>query len=113
MAAYRYEEEWVNELNDYISQNEERVKLFLKEEVPKIRCVKAQGSYLLWLDTSRVEYSMDEIQESLINEAKIAIMNGRIYRGNGEQFLRLSIGCPKSKLKEGVERLRYGIQQLK
>ncbi len=53
---------------------------------------------------------MDELQHRLINIAKVAIMDGQTYGGNGQHFLRYNVGCPKSKVLEGLERLKLSIE---
>ncbi|MDK8502431.1 MalY/PatB family protein [Aerococcus sp. UMB1112A] len=110
MASYRGGSTWVDELNTYIQVNEQIVDQYLAKNLPEIYRVPANASYLLWLDISQLSYSMDQIQKGLVHKGRVAIMDGRVYRGNGGQFLRLNIGCPKKKLEEGLERMLVGIK---
>ncbi len=67
----------------------------------------------MWLDINQLGVEMIELQRALIDIGKVAIMDGSIYGGNGQSFLRLNIGCPKAKVFNGLERLEKSIQYLK
>lgn len=105
IVAYDQCGEWVDSLNKYIDSNIKYVEKVLSDEIPKLISVKSQSTYLMWIDISSHELNMDEIQKRLLSIGKIAIMDGKVYGGNGEYFLRLNVGCPREKLVEGLERL--------
>lgn len=112
MTAYQTCETWVEELNDYIDQNISYVTQFLQNEFPQIKVVDSQATYLMWLDVSALNFSMEQLQDALIHVGKVAIMDGKVYGGNGNRFLRLNVGCPRSKVIEGLKRLKQGIHSL-
>lgn len=109
MAAYNQSETWVDELNVYIENNYEYVKKQMAKYFPEFKVVESSSTYLMWIDVSESNYSMEEIQHALINVGKIAIMDGKIYGGNGNDFLRLNIGCPMDKLVDGIERMKKSL----
>lgn len=113
ITAYNECEDWLNQLNHYLDQNIELTEDFLKTYLPELTVVSAQATYLLWIDCSRLPFSMDSIQEALVQHGKIAIMSGATYGDVGSAFLRLNIGCSKIKLRDGLERLRKSISFLK
>ena len=113
IAAYNSSAEWTDSLNDYLDESIDLVRENLQKNCPEIKMVESEATYLLWLDISELGFSMDEIQDVLVHQEKVAIMDGAVYGGNGEDFLRLNIGCPKSKVEEGVKRLISGINILK
>lgn len=106
MEGYNNSEIWVNELNDYLDENRNFVKEYLSKNIPQIHVVDSEATYLMWLDVSGLNYSLSEFQYKLINEAQLAIMSGETYGGNGEKFIRLNIGCPMSKLKVALEKIK-------
>ncbi|WP_124059203.1 MalY/PatB family protein [Vaginisenegalia massiliensis] len=106
MTAYSKCGSWVQDLNEYIQSNELFVKKFLKENCPCIVPVNSEATYLMWLDISKMRVEMNQLQNWLVNKGKVAIMNGIVYGGNGEQFLRLNIGCSKGKIEQGLLRLK-------
>jgi cystathionine beta-lyase len=109
IAAYQNERKWVEDLNQYIDSNIQFVREYLQTNLPKISLIEPEATYLLWLDVSKLQLSMEVIQEYCINVGKIAIMEGNIYGGNGSRFLRLNIGCSKFKLKDGLKKLKQSI----
>ena len=107
IAAYRDCDDWLSELISYLSGNMDWVEQFIQENNLAIDFHKPQGTYLAWLDCRRLGFSDNELQERLINIGNVAIMSGVNYGMSG--FLRLNSGCPRSKLTEGLERLRAAI----
>jgi len=105
MSAYRYCSHWVDELNHYLESNQRYVKAFIQEKLPDVKVVDLEATYLMWLDVSKAVSDIPLLREKLISVGKVAIMDGSIYGGNGHQFLRLNIGCPKSKLVDGLDRM--------
>lgn len=110
IAAYEKASDWVDALNEYLDDNIHAVQSFLKEHIPEIKVVYPESTYLIWLDVSDLNMTMDELQHRLINIGKVAIMDGQTYGGNGQYFLRYNVGCPKSKVLEGLERLKLSIE---
>jgi len=114
IAAYSSEgEQWIEELNKYIDDNILFVEQYLKEEIPKLTFINPEATYLAWIDISDLPFSMQQLQKVLVGKNDVAIMNGKVYGGNGELFLRLNVGCPRSKLKEGLKQLKISIEYLK
>ncbi|MDQ8418425.1 MalY/PatB family protein [Enterococcus faecium] len=105
MSAYRYCSHWVDELNHYLESNQRYVKTFIQEKLPDVKVVDLEATYLMCLDVSKAVSDIPLLREKLISVGKVAIMDGSIYGGNGHQFLRLNIGCPKSKLVDGLDRM--------
>lgn len=110
IAAYQGGAGWVDALNHYLDGNSRFVKQYLQQHHPEIAVVDSQATYLMWLDCSKMALSMAEIQERLINQGKVAIMDGAVYGAAGKDFLRLNIGCPRAKLEEGMGRFTRSFQ---
>lgn len=110
ITAYEKASDWVDALNEYLDDNIHAVQSFLNEHIPEIKVVYPESTYLIWLDVSDLNMTMDELQHRLINIGKVAIMDGQTYGGNGQHFLRYNVGCPKSKVVEGLERLKLSIE---
>lgn len=112
IAAYTHCDYWVDDLTRYIDHNFKLLANFLKEQLPAIRLVNSEATYLAWLDVSQLSYSSQELQDALITIGKIAIMPGETYGKSGEHFLRLNIGCSQVKLMDGLTRLKKTIDAL-
>ena len=105
-AAYTAGEEWLDELNAYIHGNYELVKDFVAKEMPKLKVVRMEGTYLVWLDVMGLESTSDELTDKLLKEAKVMVNSGTMYgRRAGEGFIRLNIACPRARLLEGLKRM--------
>jgi cystathionine beta-lyase len=109
MSAYENCEDWVDKLNQYLDENHQLVHHFFEEKFPEIHVMSSEATYLSWIDISGVGLSMDHLQELLVHVGEVAIMDGTIYGGNGEQFIRLNIGCTKKKLTEGLHRFEKAL----
>lgn len=109
MAAYSEEGvEYVDQLVPYLHENFMIIDKFLKEKFPMISFKIPQATYLAWMDVSKLNISMDELQDKLINKGKVGIMPGTTY--GDSNYLRMNIACPKIKLEEGLKRMELGIR---
>lgn len=113
ITAYNQCGDWLDQLNDYIDQNVQLTETFIQAFLPELTAVSSQATYLLWIDCSKLPFSMGEIQKALVYHGKVAIMSGITYGQSGTSFLRLNVGCSKDKLLEGLKRLRKSILFLK
>lgn len=104
-SAYEKGEKWLNECKRYILDNIEIVDKFLKEKLPKVKLVYPEGTYLLWLNFNELNLSDDEIENLLLNEAKLWLDNGKMFGKTGKGFQRINIAVPKKRLKQALENL--------
>jgi cystathionine beta-lyase len=118
ISAYK-SEEWLNELREVLFENKMIVDEFLKSEIPEIRLVPANATYLLWLDCSKLnmdgcdgEFSND-LSEFLREEVGLFLSPGVQFGQNGDNFLRMNIACPQELLLEGLNALKIGIEKYK
>lgn len=107
VAAYDEGAEWFDALRGYIYDNKKYAEEIL-DSFQKIRLVKSQATYLLWLDCTAMPLKGDALAEDLRNKTGLYLSSGSAYKGNGAGFLRMNIACPRSRLIDGLERLgRY------
>ncbi|MCD7840817.1 MAG: PatB family C-S lyase [Erysipelotrichaceae bacterium] len=112
MIGYTQCDDYINQLNEYIIGNMELVEHFIKNNLPDFHFIKPEATYLAWIDARNVPYSSDEIQDALVNIGKVAIMKGETYGENGTKFLRMNLGCPRSKVQDGLNRLKIAMDAL-
>ncbi|MDR0297189.1 MAG: pyridoxal phosphate-dependent aminotransferase [Streptococcaceae bacterium] len=110
MAAYQGSEAWVDALNDYIDGNFNLVSDFVRRYLPRIKLVHSEATYLAWLDLAELGKSGEEVQKELIERGKVAIMSGKVYGEVYENFLRMNIGCPRSKVLQGLKSIEKALQ---
>lgn len=111
-VAYTHGDAWLNEVRKYVQKNYEFTKSFLEKRMPEISIVEPEGTYLLWLDFSKLPLTASERKKWLIHEAKVALNHGPTFGKEGEHFERMNIACSQETLKEGLERIERAYQKL-
>lgn len=112
VAAFNYGGEWLDELRYYVEVNKKLVTDFIATELPKVKGLASEATYLIWLDCSAYRINSEAIQEHLKTKAGLLLSAGSIYGGNGSGFLRMNVACPKSVVVEGLKRLKDGLETL-
>ncbi len=112
-AAYGKGEKWLNEALIYIEANIDFAIKYIQKEIPEIKLAKPEATYLLWLDFRALNKSADEIEDALINTGKIILNDGRPYGVGGEGFFRLNVGCARSILEDGLDRIKRTVEVLR
>ena len=103
-TAYRYGEDWLTELKELIEKHINYVvDLFGKET--KIKVMKPQGTYLIWLDFSAYDINDDELRSLLRDEAKVILNRGLDFGEEGALHARLNVAMPTSVLEEVCQRI--------
>lgn len=111
-AAYRHGESWYRELMVYLKENLDFLRKFVKEKIPKIKLIEPEGTYLIWLDFRELGLTEAQREELLLKKAGIWLDSGVMFGENGEGFERINIACPRSILKEALERMERAINTL-
>lgn len=109
-AAYEHGAPWLEALIRYLTGNLALVRDFLRAEVPAVRLVEPEGTYLLWLDFSKLGLPDPELEELLVQKARIWLSAGPIFGQGGEGFQRFNIACPRAVLQEGLLRLKDALK---
>lgn len=109
IAAFTQGEEWLNELCKYLQKNKQYIEEFLKKEIPTIKLVPSEATYLVWIDCSKVLGDAAELAQFIRKHTGLFVSAGEQYRGNGTYFLRMNIACPYRILQDGLQRMKNGI----
>ena len=109
VAAFTKGDAWLDALRAYIQENKNHVENFLKKEVPQIRPVPSEATYLLWLDCRKMQGCATEFTQYLREHTGLYLSEGRQYGESGKFFIRMNIACPRSWLEDGIKRLVDGI----
>ena len=112
-AAYAYGEEWLTQVKVYIRSNITFVDDYLKQNLPQIKMLPIEGTYLVWLDCSALGMTADEREQWLWHEAKLWLDGGGIFGKEGEAFERINVACPRATLLQGLEQLKAAVEGLK
>jgi cystathionine beta-lyase len=117
-AAYRRADDWLNELIAYLRANRDFVIDYLAERAPEIRLTRPQGTYMSYLDLSRLPLPADQSASQYLEQVgRVALNAGDSFAGVMAQrprdyFARLNFACPRDRLREGLERIVSAVQAL-
>lgn len=110
IAAYTKGDAWLASLKTKLNQNYQLAVDYLAANVPAIKVVQSTATYLMWLDVSAITDDADALTASIRKTTGLILSSGSVYRGNGQQFLRLNFACPTTMLQDGLKRLKQGVE---
>jgi cystathionine beta-lyase len=108
-AAYREGQEWLDQLLVYLEANRDCLYGFVQDELPGVQMAKPEGTYLAWLDCREAGIDGNPY-EFFLQQAKVALNDGKTFGRGGEGFVRLNFGCPRSMLMEALERMKKALE---
>lgn len=104
-AAYRHGKAWLTELKAVLEENIDFVVDYFAKEAPRLRVMKPQGTYLVWLDFSAYGLTDDQLFHLLREEAKVVLNRGSDFGQEGKGHARLNTAAPKNMIKEICRRI--------
>ncbi len=111
-AAYTHGEQWYQELMEYLSDNLEFTLNFFKERIPKIKAIRPEGTYLLWLDCSALDLNSEELNNFFMNKCKVWLNDGAMFGTKGQLFQRMNLGTRRELIKEALERIEREVNKI-
>lgn len=110
-AAYRHGADWLRQLMTYLEGNLELVSEFLSKNIPQLKLMKPEGTYLLWIDVSALAVPAQKVYQALV-DGGVGLSPGKLFGSGGENYLRLNMGCPRSVLYEALVKMKSAIDGL-
>jgi cystathionine beta-lyase len=107
-VAFNECDDWLDELINYLKGNLDFIEEFITSNLPKVKFIRPEGTYLLWLDFS--EYNIDDISLFMQENAKIALNSGKNFKSDATNFLRLNFATSRDVLKEGLNRMKNALE---
>ena len=111
-SAYEQGGEWLGQALTYIEANIELTIRFLEQYLPKIKIMRPEASYLIWLDCSAYGHDDQKFYDRL-RDAKVELSAGSQYGNEGHLKMRLNVACPKAVLQEGLNRMHTALSEIK
>ena len=111
-AAFRYGEEWLEQLLPYLSANFDYIRDYCQAYIPKIRPIVPDATYLVWLDCRDLGLDNDQLHEFMIQKAKLGLNDGRDFGRSLTGYMRLNAACPRSVLEQALGQLRAAVDSL-
>lgn len=110
-AAYGKGEAWYQAMRAYVAQNLAFTEKYVTEKLAGVRMTTHEGTYLVWLDFRDTGLGVDELETLIIHKAKLWLDSGKIFGESGRGFQRINVACPRSILKEALERIRQALTE--
>ncbi|MCL1941958.1 MAG: PatB family C-S lyase [Candidatus Azobacteroides sp.] len=108
-AAYENGKDWLKQATDYIWKNVCFVDDYLKNNIPSIKAIIPEASYLVWLDCREWNKTQKELVSFFIDKARLALNDGTTFGEGGEGFMRLNVGTPRSILEKALKQLKEAV----
>lgn len=111
-AAYDYGDEYIKELMDYIEGNKDYFISYINKNINKIKVIEPEGTYLLWVDFKGLNLSLQELDDFILNKAKLGVNKGIMFGETGAFFYRFNIACPRKYIEEALKRLEKAVNSI-
>ena len=106
VGEYRYGEEYLEQLLRYLEGNIRHLDEYLRANMPRIRLIQPEGTFLMWLDCRELGLSDAELDQFFTHRAEVALDKGVWFgKPEGSGFMRMNIACPRSTLKTALGRI--------
>ena len=112
IAAFRHGEPYRQQLLHYIEQNIEFVIDYCKENIPQIKPVRPEASFLIWLDCRGLKLKQEDLIDLFVNKAHLALNEGSMFGHKGEGFMRFNVGSPRAIIEQAMKQLKEAVDAL-
>ena len=109
-AAYRFGDEWMDAVVEYVRENRDFAVGYLRERLPEIGCAPQEGTYLMWLDFSGLGLSHEAVMDLLVNRARVALNSGLFFGEMGRGWFRMNLATPRVNVERTLENIRKAIR---
>lgn len=104
-TAYSECDDWLEEQLEYLQLNMEYAIKYISDNIPEVKVVKPEGTYLLWMDFSKLGMNPAQLDRFMVEKARVGLDAGTWFGPGGEGFMRLNLATPRTILKEGLSRI--------
>jgi cystathionine beta-lyase len=108
-AAYKHGEEWMKQMLNYLEENISFTENYIRKNIPEIKVIRPEASFLIWLDCRELGLSQKELVSLFINEAGLALNDGEMFGSEGKGFMRMNVGCSRLILEKALENLKKAV----
>lgn len=105
-AAYLYGDEWYQAVCAYIKDNIRFIGDYVSGQMPGVRLINGEGTYLVWLDFRGTGIAPEELERRIVYDARLWLDSGTIFGKQGAGFERINAAAPRSVIEECLRRLK-------
>ena len=111
VAAYRDGQPWLDELLRYLEANRDFVVDYVRSKLPGVGMAPPEATYLAWLDCRDAKLPDDDPYTFFLDQARVALNDGKAFGRGGAGFVRLNFACPRVTLAEALDRMRHALER--
>lgn len=109
IAAFKNGEQWRKAMLHYVEQNILFMEEYCKTHLPKIKPLRPEASFLVWLDCRALGLNHEQLIDLFVNKAHLALNDGEMFGKGGAGFMRVNVGTPRAILTKALEQLTEAI----
>lgn len=111
-AAFAHGDEWLDALLDYLQDNLTFLTEYFEKNIPQIRVIRPEGTYLVWLDCRSLGMDADALAAFMNQKARVGLDHGIAFGPGGAGFERINIACPRAILRQALGRIERAVKQI-
>jgi cystathionine beta-lyase len=97
---------------DYLEGNARFVVDYCAKNIPGVKAMMPESSFLVWIDFSELELSNEALRKLIIEKAGLGLNDGPTFGPGGEGHQRINVGCPRSLVVEAMERIEKAVKSI-
>lgn len=103
---------YADQAREYMLKNIDFALDFFARELPQIRVVRPEATFLLWLDCRSLHMPPKELTSFMLATARVAMNEGSLFGSEGAGFMRMNLACTRATLTEALHRIRDAVNDL-
>ena len=111
-VAYQHGAEWLDQLIDYLHGNIALMRETFNSRMPQLRLIEPEGTYLPWVDFSKLCLPVPELEHFIVEKAKLWLDGGTVFGASGAGFQRFNIATPRAVVRRALEQLEAAMHQI-
>ena len=112
IAAFKNGEQWRKAMLHYVEQNFIFMEEYCKTHLPKIKPLRPEASFLVWLDCRALGLNHEQLIDLFVNKAHLALNDGEMFGKGGAGFMRVNVGTPRAILTKALEQLTEAVAEI-
>ena len=93
----------------YLWENKKYCYDFIEKNIPGLKVIKGDATYLMWVDASAFTDDSVKLKESIFEKTGLYLSAGAAYGDSGKCFLRINLATQKANVIEGMNRLKAAL----
>lgn len=111
IAAFSECDAWVDEMREYVFENKRIACDYINSNIKGMKAAFSEATYLLWIDISGIAEDSVDFCEKLRRTTGLYLCDGAEYGEQGRSFVRMNLATQRSRVLDGLDRLKRGAEE--